>query len=107
MEAVLAILSLLCRDHIVYFLLLSLPVSPGYQGTADFDPSSSTSFNLVCGGGACGFLVKLDPIGDLIWAFSYEGSAKPDFIVVDSSGTRKSAGALSRFHLLLLQMLFM
>ncbi len=45
------------------------------QGTADFDPSNSETFNLTASGGSNTFILKLTTLGDFTWAGILTGEA--------------------------------
>lgn len=58
-----------------------------FEGTVDFDPSSST-YNLTSNGQTDAFVQKLDSAGNLVWAVSYGGTDwdRGTQITLDSSG---------------------
>lgn len=68
-----------------------------FNGTVDFDPSSSTTFNMTSAGSTDAFIVKLDASGNFVWA-KQAGSTGGDNgrgIVVDASGNSYTTGNFS------------
>ncbi|GET43525.1 DUF4347 domain-containing protein [Microseira wollei] len=64
-----------------------------FQGTVDFDPSSSVQ-NLTRTGGTDAFISKLDSSGNLIWVKQYQGSgnSNPYEIKLDAAGNIYTTG---------------
>ncbi len=63
-------------------------VTGEFQGTADFDPGAGT-FNLSAANGGDVFIIKLDPLGNLVWAKSFVGGSGNDAgksLVLDGIG---------------------
>ncbi len=67
--------------------------SGSFQGTADFDPGSST-FNLTPAGGWDNFISKLDSLGNFIWVKKMGGTANDEgySIKTDAYGNVYSTG---------------
>ena len=65
----------------------------GFGDTVDFDPGPAI-FNLSAVNAAV-FILKLNPLGDLIWAKNFGGTAglDPSFIAVDNAGNVYTTGA--------------
>ncbi|MFC1731129.1 SBBP repeat-containing protein [candidate division KSB1 bacterium] len=68
-------------------------LSGNFEGTADFDPGSST-FNLTSNGLWDIFLTKLDNLGNFIWARSFGGTGRDglNLITIDPSGNIYATG---------------
>lgn len=64
-----------------------------YSGTADFDPNAGVS-NLTSAGGGDIFVLKLDAIGNFLWAKSMGGSSNdfPGCMNIDFSGNIYTTG---------------
>jgi hypothetical protein len=72
-------------------------VTGWFNGTVDFDPSASATFNLISAGGTDAFLVKLDGTGNFVWAkqFGSTGGDNGRGIAVDASGNSYTTGNFS------------
>lgn len=60
-----------------------------YWGTADFDPDTSSSFNLS---GGSGYVLKLDSTGHFIWAKSMDNGIHPVGMTTDNSANIYTSG---------------
>lgn len=65
-----------------------------FNGTVDFDPSASATFNLVSAGSSDAFIVKLDASGNFVWAkqIGSTGGDNGRGIVVDAGGNSYTTG---------------
>lgn len=67
-----------------------------YNGTADFDPSSSIYSLTAAGVNGSGFVLKLDAAGNFVWAKSISGSGTsqvmPSSIIFDTAGNILTTG---------------
>lgn len=68
-----------------------------FNGTVDFDPSTSATFNLTSAGGTDGFIVKLDATGTFVWAkqIGSTGGDNGRGITVDALGNSYTTGNFS------------
>jgi hypothetical protein len=68
-----------------------------FNGTVDFDPSASVTFNLTSAGNTDAFIVKLDATGNFVWAkqIGSSGGDNGRGIVLDASGNVYSTGNFS------------
>jgi hypothetical protein len=69
-----------------------------FSGSADFDPSINTTFNLSSSGGSVDIVVsKLDALGNLVWAkkIGGTGSEYAPHIIVNSTGNLYISGTFS------------
>lgn len=68
----------------------------GFEGTVDFDPGLGV-YNLTSNGGRDAFILKLDALGNFVWARKIGGTSKDEghFINVDSVGNVYVIGAFS------------
>lgn len=58
-----------------------------FEGTVDFDPSSSGTQNLVSEGAADVYVAKFDVMGNFIWAKSFGGATDDKGISIDIKGS--------------------
>jgi len=75
-------------------LVGNLYVSGGYQGTVDFNPNAGI-YNITSVGPRDAFVVKLDVLGNFIWAKSMGGISaytEPITIAVDAAGNVYTSG---------------
>lgn len=72
-------------------------VSGDFFGTADFDPSSSSSYSLTSFGQNDGFVTKLNSLGNFIWVKQIGGSSfdNAQSIFVDASNNVYTTGFFS------------
>jgi hypothetical protein len=68
-----------------------------FNGTVDFDPSASVTFNLISAGSSDAFIVKLDAAGNFVWAkqIGSTGGDNGRGIVLDASGNVYTTGNFS------------
>lgn len=68
-----------------------------FEGTMDFDPDTTTVFNLTSLGGKDIFISKLDAAGNFIWAKNMGGieDDKANSITVDDNGNIYTTGSFS------------
>ena len=52
-----------------------LYITGRFAGTADFDPSTSTAFNITSSGGYDNYICKLTDGGNFVWAKNFDGAA--------------------------------
>lgn len=71
-------------------------VTGSFQGTIDFDPNENI-MNLTSNGGSDIFILKLDPLGNLLWAKNFGGSGYEysNHINVDNLGCIYACGSIN------------
>ncbi len=75
----------------------SVCITGALIGTVDFDPDTTTTYNLTSAGQEDNFVCKLDASGNLIWAKSMEGTGRGSghSVAVDDSGNIYSIGSFT------------
>lgn len=68
-----------------------------FEGTTDFDPSTSATFNLVSAGSQDIFVSKLDANGNFVWAKKVGGTGNegPPSMSIDAAGNSLTTGSFS------------
>lgn len=55
-----------------------------FDGTTDFDPGYQVEYELTASNGGSAFIMKLDPLGNFIWATSIEGNSRAYSMTMDN-----------------------
>lgn len=72
----------------------NLYIAGSFNGTVDFDPDPVGNTSLTSAGGADGFILKLDPTGNFLWARNVGGTAGDGIqkLSLDNSGDIYATG---------------